>query len=361
MTAPTVPFGATAAQPSDEASGQFDPWLAASVLQKAIRRGQADAAVRAAFAYARTRGRGVWRRLLIVAFEDVSIGEPDVLLEAADQCVSALTCRSWKADRDRLELLVRRLAVAPKDRAPDHLLTAAAFSPHLDQMRGVPRAWSVSEYMAAVADASRPMVEKALATAFVLQLDDQGRMPPGALAPQSLLPAFHDLGVPTDLVDATRSAAKLTGEAITLMTPLLWLASRSVNGGALVTQAIPTSPLLGGVPACALDKHTAVGKAAILRFAAENRLVRDALSRAARTDRLAAVAGMAVFHAEGAAIAARRLWNGAIELEQLGIEADMFKAGADPAEADAVLAAVRDNLDHLHAIRAELVRLRPHR
>ncbi len=67
---------------------------------------------------------------------------------------------------------------------------------------------------------------------------------------------------------------------------------------------------------------------------------------------------MAVFHVEGSATAQRHDWPGARELERLGVEADMLRAGALPDGVDAILAAVRENLGHLHAIRAELFQRR---
>ena len=40
-----------------------------------------------------------------------------------------------------------------------------------------------------------------------------------------LLEAFSTLGVPRELVEATGLAAARTGDAITLMVPLVWLAA----------------------------------------------------------------------------------------------------------------------------------------
>jgi hypothetical protein len=332
----------------------FDPWIAASTLQKAIRRGEEDVAVHAAFAYARMRGNGVWRRLLIIGFEDVGIGAPEVVIEAVDLCASALSSKERKLDHERLERLVRRMAGAPKDRSPDHLLTAATFSPRLDPARGRATARSASDQVAAAADMSASLLDRALAVTLALELDMKGFMRAGDLAAEAIFHVFRNLGVPAEVVTATRDAARLTREPITLMTPLLWLEAEQAGGRPVLAQAIPPSPSLGGVPAYALDKHTAAGKAAILRFARENKPVRDALSGSVDADRASMVAGMAVFHTEGSAIATRRLWDGALELERLGVEADMFKAGAHLAAADAILEVVRDNLDHLHAIRAQL-------
>ena len=53
---------------------RIDPYVASSLLQKAIRRGDASLAERAALTLHRLRGQGIWRRFLVIAFEDVGIG-----------------------------------------------------------------------------------------------------------------------------------------------------------------------------------------------------------------------------------------------------------------------------------------------
>jgi hypothetical protein len=67
----------------------IDPWVASSLLQKAIRRGDVDLAERAAFTLSRYRGQGIWRRLVVIAFEDVGVGSVDALLQTVKSLASA--------------------------------------------------------------------------------------------------------------------------------------------------------------------------------------------------------------------------------------------------------------------------------
>jgi hypothetical protein len=46
----------------------------------------------------------------------------------------------------------------------------------------------------------------------------------------------------------------------------------------VVDSAVPPDVMIGGIPSYVFDKHTAVGKAAIHRFARENAAVRDAIA-----------------------------------------------------------------------------------
>jgi len=108
-------------------------------------------------------------------------------------------------------------------------------------------------------------------------------------------------------------------------------------------------------PSYAFDKHTSIGKAAIGRLASENRAVRAALAAFVAAPKAHEAAAMAAFYADGAPVSLRCDWSGCTELKRLGIEADMGNAGAHFDGIRELLKAVRDNLDHLNALRADLL------
>jgi hypothetical protein len=58
-----------------------------------------------------------------------------------------------------------------------------------------------------------------------------------------------------------------------IMTPLLWLAASASGDHRIVDCPVPPVTMIGEVPSYVFDKHTAVGKAAIHRFARENNAV----------------------------------------------------------------------------------------
>jgi replication-associated recombination protein RarA len=98
-----------------------DQWIANSLLQKSIRRGEVEVAQMAALSFFRQRGSALWRRLIIVAFEDVGVGFPDAVVAT----VAASTDASWRkrVGGDALVAchLARLLAEASKSRSTEHL------------------------------------------------------------------------------------------------------------------------------------------------------------------------------------------------------------------------------------------------
>jgi hypothetical protein len=332
----------------------IDPWIASSLLQKAIRRGDAEMAERAAVTLRQLRGNAIWRRFLVIAFEDVGVASVDALIKTTAVC----TAPNWRAnveggDERVLCLIARLLAEAPKDRSPDHLIGVAQSHPAFEAARLRIRAMTIAQRIDVVANASRPLPERAVAAwcACGIEWGRKHRIGRGDLP--GLMAAFRHLGVPADLVMATRIAATGAREPIVVMTPLLWLAASAAGDHRVVDCSLPPATMIGEVPSYVFDKHTAVGKAAIHRFAHENHAVRDALAAYVPEHRAKDAACIAAFHVDAAPVSRRFEWDGSAELERLGVEADMMTAGVPPEGVAPLLNVVRENLDHLNAIRAK--------
>jgi hypothetical protein len=172
---------------------------------------------------------------------------------------------------------------------------------------------------------------------------------------RALMGAFRDLGVPSDVVTATHIAAMRTREPIVVMTPLIWLASEKAGSHQIVDCPIPPVTMIGELPAYAFDKHTALGKAAIRRFARECSAVCDTLAAFVPEYRANDAACMAAFYADATPVARRFNWDGSSELERLGTENDMLKVGVTREGVSPVLQVFRDNLEQLNAMRAEVI------
>jgi len=334
---------------------RIDPYVASSLLQKAIRRGEADLAERAAVTLHRFRGKGVWRRLLVIAFEDVGIGSLDAIIKTTAACTDPNERSKLGGDQRALCTMARLLAKVPKDRSADHLIGAASSHPSLEETRQLVRDCSLAQSLDLVMDVRLPPPACAVAAwrAFGLESGRGFRIDRGGLA--GLMSAFTLLGVPPDLVQATSHAAKHTREPIVVMTPLVWLAAhRGRPSPHSVDCSPPPSPEIDGVPMYAFDKHTAIGKAAIHRLARDNHAVRGVLSAFVPETRAKEAACMAAFYADAAPVSRCLRWEGSAALETLGVESDMLRAGASLPGIQSILDAARDNLDHLNLIRAQL-------
>jgi hypothetical protein len=332
-----------------------DPWVASSLLQKSIRRGDADLAERAATTLHRQRGNGIWRRFLVIAFEDVGVASIETLVHTAKACSDSAWRSTVGGDGVALRIVARQLASAAKDRSADYLICASRSHPAFEDARRRIKEMSIAKRLDLLADFSRPLLERAVAAwcASGIEWRDERRVGPGDLV--SVMHVFRELGVPADLTSATHFAVRRTKEPIVIMTPLLWLASSKSAPVRVVDCAVPPVTMIGEAPRYAFDKHTWVGKAAIQRLARENEAVRDVLAAFVSPTKLNDAAAMAAYYADGAPVSRRYDWKGSTELERLGVESDLRRAGVAPEGIDPLLAVVHHNLDHLNALRCQLL------
>ena len=294
-----------------------DQWVTISLLQKSIRRSEVETAQRAAFTLFAQKGSAIWRRFMVIAFEDVGAASPD----AVAMSVAASTDSSWRrksgGDLPIAVQLARVLAEAPKSRSAEHLITSAQHHPSLAKARMLRGATSLTDQLAAVINQNASLTERAVAVWCVSGIGWVAEKRAKADLP-ALLDRSRSLGVPDELVTATGIAAQKTREPITLMVPLVWLAATRHSHHTISKSEVPATKIVDGVPMYSLDKHTRLGREAIRRFASENDEVRETLARCVPAARRNDAAYMAAFYADAAPLAIKLVWKGADELEEFG-------------------------------------------
>src|ERR1035437_1409398 len=102
-----------------------DPWLCSSILQKSIRRGDADTAADAGVTLHRLRGSSIWTRLLVIAFEDIGAASSGALVNAVTACTDPAWRKQAGGNTAVVASVARMLADAPKDRSSDYLICTA--------------------------------------------------------------------------------------------------------------------------------------------------------------------------------------------------------------------------------------------
>ena len=228
-----------------------DPWGVTSLLQKSIRRGETEIAQRAAQTFLKLKDPAIWRRFMVIAFEDVGIGN----LDALTMTVAVASDGTWrKSNGGDLKLAVQlagKLAAAPKDRSADYLCQAKDHPALADFAQAMANASSEAS-LSNVRDKMLDLPQRAVASLSVLSTGSRGEISRTTGALDALLVTFRELGVPEELVVASGIAAARSREPITLMVPLIWLAANNTQKEVC---DCPVSPLvaLGDVPLYALD------------------------------------------------------------------------------------------------------------
>ncbi|MCK1589198.1 hypothetical protein [Bradyrhizobium sp. 169] len=114
---------------------EISRYVGASLLQKAIRRGRTELAVQAAATLLQQSPERLWRRLACIAFEDVGLGNLDLVALAtaamAGKRVRAPLGGEWAV----ASYLTSRLTTAIKCRGADDLLLVAENHPSFENHR----------------------------------------------------------------------------------------------------------------------------------------------------------------------------------------------------------------------------------
>jgi hypothetical protein len=331
-----------------------DQWVVKSLLQKSIRRGEVEVAQRAALTFLAQKGSAIWRRFIVIAFEDIGVGSAN----AVAMTVAASTDSSWrkKSGGDAVVAfnLARLLAEVPKSRSAEHLITGSNDHPSLEQERRAVSSSSIADNLAAVRDKSNSLTHRALAGWCVSGIGWEREKVPGSNLP-GLLDTFRQLGVPDELVAATGIAAAKSREPITLMVPLIWLVAHDDQVPTVLEAAVPGTLVLDDVPMYGLDQHTRIGQEAIRSLVKYNSAIREFLERHVAPAHRHKAAYMAAFYADAAPLASKLSWDGADQLEALGTETDLLKVGVPAEQIESFLELFRANLDHLNKLRAHTI------
>jgi hypothetical protein len=322
-----------------------DPWIISSLLQKSIRRGETKIAQRAALTLLKHRGSAIWRRFMVIAFEDVGVGAVDVVTTVVAASFDAALRSSCGGNVRVAAHLAGLLADAPKDRSADYLVGAKdhpALTGFAQAMAKAP----LQARLSSVCDKTLTLPQLAIAACESGNRDRD-----------ALLAAFRELGVPNDLVVATAIAAARTREPITLMVPLIWLSANESQQVTVRDCPVPPLVMAGGVPLYSLDEHTRLGRQAIWRLACENDEVRTCLERFVPASRRRRAAYVAAFYVDGAPVARRLVWHQSDALEAFGIERDLLHAGVAAEGIKPLLEVIGSNLGHLNELRAQILAL----
>jgi replication-associated recombination protein RarA len=111
--------------------------MALSAMQKSIRRGDSLTAQRALRTLYQHDPSSTWRRLLIIACEDVGIGELGTVIITAARSANTKTLREMGRDEAAALATAQMLDEAPKDRSANLLFAVALHDPALASDRGV--------------------------------------------------------------------------------------------------------------------------------------------------------------------------------------------------------------------------------
>ena len=337
----------------DEAVCRFDDvHIASSCLQKALRRGDHRYALDAGLYLLRHDEERLWRRLSVCAFED--FGLVDLGLTA--RIVATAASRNFRLNLGQprvLNYLVARLSAAAKDRRLDEIyaIAAAIHSDH-NGLRAI-EAGRLGSILAPLAHEAARLIagcERSVP-----------RRSFRAIAIDGCERALRDFArrdlVDTGLYELCLAGVRASKCLLPVLLPLAIAATEEAGGlgHPLTTQLAPV-PLIGGVPAYAIDGFTRAGRTALEAFRKSEPRIASLLAPVPARERFDALHHL-VFYAEGGLIApavSDPLYDAA------KARAMEFGMRGSHETVSHMLSVMHETLPILHAVRAAVIaRLSP--
>ena len=239
-----------------------DKWLLSSALQKAIRRGETDNALRAAYGLWCQDRQSFWRRLHIISIEDIGVGNVDAVVDTLTATSSAI----WRRRMDDLRVglhLVRNLASGVKCRAGDELILQVERAPENKALRES-MAIATDESLAAfVTNDECDLIHRSMALWNVAgtRKYPSELLPPRKGEPADAAELLIALDAPVDLVESCISVMHRTGWPLAIFTPLIWQEVQKHRDALSVLHTpIPSVPDVDGLPIYAADMFTRTGQ-----------------------------------------------------------------------------------------------------
>lgn len=335
-------------------SSSVSPWLAASLLQKAIRRGEADWALAAADHLLRRDPDRLWRRLLIIAFEDVGIANLDLIARVTAASRYRRTYERHGLARTALLILTADLCNSNKCRAADDLYVVIEnrIAPTSELDEWADRSLPVLLDVATCNDEAITTRAQALWLALGTHRKGVPSLPERRGQPRAVFDFINDFGWPHSLVEIARSAYSQTGEVICMFVPLLHAAKGTDGACSTADDDFPPvsiSKLLRG-PDYSLDWFCREGRRALSRFlngqSETALLIKKHVQPSQRLDTL----GSLLFRTESSLVRKRLNWRLGNELRSSADQSVAKMFGKDGA---AVFSQMRTDLPTLNQIRSE--------
>lgn len=292
------------------------PWIAMSLLQKAIRRGEVEIALSAAASLLLSSPDRLWRRIGAAAFEEIGVAD----LDTVSLVTSALAGKRFRSsiggDWKVASFAVERMAKSLKCRSADDLLLTAELHPRFARARTALATKSIGE-LVKISTGSAALPVRALAAWFACgthprqtKLLSLRRGEPTVAFDQ-----MCEAGLPHTVVEIAREGYRTLGLPLC---PFLALLSPHalLEDSSSCDDVFPESSTIGPVPSWCLDMYTREGRAALSRFLGLNcetaRWVRDHLRPPHRVN----FVGTVLFRVEGGLVRHRAQWSLAEELRR---------------------------------------------
>lgn len=291
-------------------------WLAMSILQKSVRRGDTTLGLRAAATLLKVDPAKLWRRLAGIVVEDIGLADLECVRLVMAATAGKSVRQQFGGDHRVAGLVIARMCEARKCRAADDLFIAVSHHHELEAVRAVLAAHDLPQHLSHIRERG------ALLGLAVAALNASGVWWTGQVAGKradaaTTFDAMKSAGIDPEIVALAEQGFRRTREALPVLLPLL---SRAMPSGVLPAVDDDLPPVVigsKGIPTYCLDGFSFEGKTALARVLRRDLPTSRWLRRHVPAERRLAVLHGAVFRLDGGRVRQRIEWPCAATLRWL--------------------------------------------
>lgn len=327
---------------------QADKYILSSCWQKSVRRGQVHTALSAASAFWHIDRQAFWRRMHLLAIEDVCAGDTDTVIKV----LTATSSHVWRRRVGDLSVglyLTQLLCGAVKSRMGDELFTQAERAPEYKALRHSLVAANETTLAAYAGNEDAPLIERALSLWYLsgTRKYPSDAMPARHSDPAKGLEVLRSLDVPTDLVEACISVTGRTAYPLAILMPLIWQTVQRQPKPLYVWQEpLPPVAEVNDIPVYAVDMFTRAGQTSFRHLKQAVPLLKPFSVRQI---------GLALFYIEGCRVNKLLTSDYLEEFRRAGEIADIEGSGLSVPEYLGLRDCLIENIQTLHDIRCTQV------
>jgi hypothetical protein len=330
----------------------ISPWMAMSLLQKAIRRGHIQWALAAAVTLLDASPDRLWRRLCVTAYEDIGIADLDLVADISVSLKGKTVRKELGGEWSVANHLIRRMCATPKCRAADDLMIVAERSPQLIQQRFDMTFMPIAELMK-IAASAETIESRAIALWYAIGTDrcpsDRMRLRKGDPATAFDMLAYK--GYPDTVVETAREAFRKSNEMMPVLLSLLvreWQSSECK----IIPDELPQETMIGRVPCWVLDMHVREGNRAMTLLLKRGGRFAKWHDKHVGSSRGVRVMGSLLFRIESGLVDRRINWEIG---NRVRAQADYCFPGLDPDLAAEGRTILLEDLPQLNEARADVI------
>jgi hypothetical protein len=335
-------------------------WKYSSAMQKSIRRGYGEDAIKYALVFHSVDPVGFWTRLVVIAFEDIGAGG----VWALALTLAAARSRVWRkkvgGDVKVIHYVIKALAESVKDRSACDMMIALWSCTRKTSIFNALKAATLDELSGMVLSERHPTSFRASAAWLLWGTDklENTKLPRRSGSKELFCSTIEKMKIPALVKYVTLRGMTACRYPMNLVYPFLWSRMEKSNYYSVEKTSFPADRFyIGGLPEECFDQHVREGKRSLVHFSRACSPVDQWLTSKGITSADARVAaiGAAVFIIEGASLDRKLKFEGACEIYDLAERYDYENAGLSLDDGRALAGTIEAGYEILRQSRIRVV------